>query len=498
MANPMRPKTFPRPPHSNPPPFVINTRRSSRIKRLTSLLLMLSDILALTLGFALAYEVRRLQLGTSEQILYPEFERYLPILLLNAAVIVVLMYASRLYHLGRTFSRIDMARQTLGVVTLGTVIASGIQDLLLRNTLLEVDYPRSMYLYVWIFSTLLVVIGREMHRLLLNALRRRKLASDNLLVVGSSSAARDLIESIQRRPELGYNVVGVVDKQADGRERIEGVNLLGVYHELPRIIDQFQIEQVIIALPDERRHEFPELLVLCQRGRVDIKVLPDVFAYMAGDLNVDDLGGTPLLTVRDIALRGWKLSAKRAVDIAGSLAGLIALSPAMLLTAILIRMDTPGSVFYTQERMGLDGRPFPMIKFRSMTTDAEKAGPGWTKPGDSRVTRTGRFLRSSNWDEIPQLINILMGHMSLVGPRPERPTYVQSFRERIPRYMERHREKAGLTGWAQINGLRGDTSIEERTKFDLWYVENWSLWLDIKIIIRTAWQTITRSSPNAY
>jgi lipopolysaccharide/colanic/teichoic acid biosynthesis glycosyltransferase len=149
--------------------------------------------------------------------------------------------------------------------------------------------------------------------------------------------------------------------------------------------------------------------------------------------------------------------------------------------------------------MGLDGRPFPMIKFRSMRTDAEKGNqPGWTVKNDPRVTRVGAVIRKLNWDEIPQLINILLGHMSLVGPRPERPQYVQEFRQQIPRYMERHREKAGLTGWAQVNGLRGDTSISERTRYDLWYVENWSLWLDIKIIIRTAWQTITRSSPNAY
>jgi lipopolysaccharide/colanic/teichoic acid biosynthesis glycosyltransferase len=139
-----------------------------------------------------------------------------------------------------------------------------------------------------------------------------------------------------------------------------------------------------------------------------------------------------------------------------------------------------------------------MVKFRSMRQDAEAGGAGWTKENDPRVTRLGKFLRKSNWDEIPQLINVLLGHMSLVGPRPERPMYVQKFREQIPRYMERHREKTGMTGWAQVNGLRGDTSIPDRTEYDLWYVENWSLWLDIKIIIRTIWQTITRSSPNAY
>jgi len=240
------------------------------------------------------------------------------------------------------------------------------------------------------------------------------------------------------------------------------------------------------------------LVTLCQRGRVDIKIFPDIFAYMAGDLNVDDLGGTPLLTVRDIALRGWKLSLKRGLDIFGALFGLIFLSPMLLLIAIIVRLESPGAPFYSQIRMGLDGRPFPIIKFRSMRKDAESKGVGWTIQNDPRITKVGKILRKTELDELPQLINVLLGHMSLVGPRPERPQYVQQFRQKIPRYMERHREKAGMTGWAQVNGLRGDTSIEERTSFDLWYVENWSLWLDIKIIIRTVLQAILRINRNAY
>jgi exopolysaccharide biosynthesis polyprenyl glycosylphosphotransferase len=204
------------------------------------------------------------------------------------------------------------------------------------------------------------------------------------------------------------------------------------------------------------------------------------------------------LNVRDIQLRGWKLSLKRGLDIVGALAGLVTLSPLMLLTAVVIRLESPGSAFYCQERMGLDGKPFKMIKFRSMRNDAEDGGPGWTTKDDPRRTRLGAWLRSKNMDELPQLINVLVGEMSLVGPRPERPMYVQRFRQSIPRYMERHREKAGMTGWAQISGLRGDTSIAERTKYDLWYVENWSLWLDIKIIVRTIAQGVFGGGDHAY
>jgi len=231
---------------------------------------------------------------------------------------------------------------------------------------------------------------------------------------------------------------------------------------------------------------------------VSIKIYPDVFAYMADGMSVDELGGMPLLSVRDVALRGWKLSLKRGLDVIGGAIGLILLSPIMLLTGILIKLESDGPVFFTQERCGLDGRPFPMIKFRTMRSDAERNGPGWTKEHDPRVTALGRLMRRTNWDEIPNLINVILGQMSLVGPRPEQTYFVQKFQEYIPRYMERHREKAGMTGWAQVNGLRGDTSLEERTKFDLWYVENWSLWLDIKIILRTVVQTFVGRNSNAY
>jgi exopolysaccharide biosynthesis polyprenyl glycosylphosphotransferase len=218
---------------------------------------------------------------------------------------------------------------------------------------------------------------------------------------------------------------------------------------------------------------------------------------MAGQLSIDELGGVPLLNMRDVSLRGWKLTLKRAIDIAGSAFGLVAGAPLFFLTAALVKLDSPGPALFTQERMGLDGERFPVFKFRTMRVDAEKLGQ-WTTKDDPRRTRLGTLLRRTNIDELPQLINVLLGHMSLVGPRPEQPRFVEQFRASIPRYMERHREKAGLTGWAQVNGLRGDTSIEERTKYDLWYIENWSVWLDIKIILLTVWQTIVRDNKNAY
>jgi len=274
--------------------------------------------------------------------------------------------------------------------------------------------------------------------------------------------------------------------------------VIGHPEDLPHLIDTLHIDEVIIALPEATHKDLVYLIASCQRGKVSIKVYPDMFAYMSGGLSVDELGGMPLLTVRDVALRGWKLSLKRALDVLGAFVGLVLLSPFMLLTAIIIKLESKGPVFFSQERCGLDGRPFPMIKFRTMREDAEVNGPGWTIKGDPRITRMGAWMRKTNWDEIPNLINVILGQMSLVGPRPEQTFFVEKFRESIPRYMERHREKSGMTGWAQVNGLRGDTSLEDRTKYDVWYVENWSMWLDLKIIIRTVFQTLSGKSPNAY
>jgi exopolysaccharide biosynthesis polyprenyl glycosylphosphotransferase len=208
---------------------------------------------------------------------------------------------------------------------------------------------------------------------------------------------------------------------------------------------------------------------------------------ITSDLSIGHLGGLPLLTVRDTVLRGWRLTLKRAMDVLGSAVALVILSPFMLLVALLIKLDSSGSAFYTQERMGLDEKPFRMIKFRSMKEGAEdETGPVWAVKEDPRRTRLGAFIRRFSLDELPQFINVFLGEMSLVGPRPERPVFGEQFKQIIPRYVERHQEKAGLTGWAQVNGLRGDTSIVERTKYDLYYIENWSIFFDLKILIRTA------------
>jgi exopolysaccharide biosynthesis polyprenyl glycosylphosphotransferase len=490
----------------NLPADSISSRSIDEVKRrqhdqyfkyFMNILLVVSDITTLLLAFIAAYYARKVFPFFPTPDTPPHLLTYIPIMILNVSVIILMFYVNQLYHQRRTFSRFDLLRNIAGMVSMGTVLVYGIQELFFRNTFVYQSYPRSLFVYVWFFSAIFAVVGRETHRVLLYRLRSHGVANDNLLLVGTGRIARDIIGKIKNTPELGYNIVGVVTTPDDHQGKMMGYPVIGNYPDLPQVIDDFGVQQVIIALPDARRSELVELVTLCQRGQVDIKIYPDIFAYMAGDMNVDDLGGTPLLTVRDIALRGWKLSLKRGLDLFGSMMGLIFLSPLMLLTMLFLYLEDRGSPFYTQERMGLDGRPFPMIKFRSMRIDADQIAD-WTVENDPRVTRIGHFMRRSNWDEIPQLINVFLGHMSLVGPRPEQPQYVMRFRQQIPGYMSRHSEKGGMTGWAQVNGMRGDTSIARRTSYDLWYIENWSLWLDIKIILRTAFQSIFGQNMNAY
>ncbi len=315
-----------------------------------------------------------------------------------------------------------------------------------------------------------------------------------MLIVGTGEVGRMILQKIQQTPGLGYQVVGFATNNGACPDTVMGLPVFGQVDDLPRIIEQQGIDEVIIGLPEATHQELVGIVSQCEREKVSIRVFPDVFQIMASEVTISDLGGLPLLTIRDVALRGWKLTLKRGVDIVFSGLFLLFLAPVMMLTALLIKLDSPGPVFFVQERMGLDARPFKMLKFRSMRQDAEQQGPGWTTKDDPRRTRWDHSSARFSIDELPQFINVLIGDMSLVGPRPEQPAYVEQFRQSIPRYMERHREKAGITGWAQINGLRGDTSIAERTKYDLWYIENWSLWLDFKIILRTAAKVLLDTS----
>ena len=451
--------------------------------------LVMIDTLMTGLAFFVGYQLR---LRSDYDNIQP-FSAYWGMLLVHVASIITVFFFYRLYHRQRSLSYVDQFYAIFGAASVGTIISVAVISFFFKN---QLDYPRLMMVYIWMLTILFTSLGRAIQSRLQLNLQARNWGEERVLIVGTGEVGRMVMQKIRRSPGLGYRVIGFVDDDAKVRA-VQDSPVLGTTDDIPELVESQKINEVIIAMPEASHQEILKIASKCDRGRVTIKVFPDVFQIMATEVSIGDLGGLPLLTMRDVALRGWRLTVKRVMDVVGSAITLVILSPLMMLLAVLIKLDSEGPVFYTQERMGLDGKRFMMLKLRSMRADAEEnTGPIWATAADSRRTRLGTIIRRFSIDELPQFINVILGDMSLVGPRPERPIFVEQFKQSIPRYMDRHREKAGITGWAQINGLRGDTSIIERTKYDLWYIENWSVALDLRIIIRTFLKLFT--DHNAY
>ncbi len=446
------------------------------------------DVAMTCLAIFLAYTLRPIDLN---QVIQP-FSYYIGMMVLNALAVVGVFFFYKLYHFGRGFSRLDELYKVFTAVSIAVIVGIAFTAFVYRN---DIDYPRMMIAYFWGVAVVWVGAGRLAHHFVRTRLYARGWAESRVLIVGAGEAGNLILERIRGSRGLGYNPVGFLDDRRAG-EMVQGLPVLGKVEQLSSVVQSFAIDEVIIALPEATHQELLAIVSLCEYGKVSIKIFPDVFQIMASEVVIGELSGLPLLTLRDVALRGWRVSLKRVMDLAVSAAVLVVLSPFFLLTALIVRLDSRGPAIYSQERMGFDADPFPIFKFRSMIIGAEvQTGPIWATRDDPRRTRLGMFLRRHSLDEFPQFINVLLGHMSLVGPRPERPVFVEQFRREIPRYMERHHLKPGLTSWAVVNGLRGDTSIWERTKYDLWYIENWSVWLDLKIILLTALKVLR--DPNA-
>lgn len=466
---------------------------TQKLRTIYSVSLVLLDAVLVAAAFIVAYQLR-IRLPWPDELSYrAPLSSYFGLMTVYVFAIILALFFYRLYYIPRAVSRVDQFYYVFAAVSIGTLLSVAVSTFVFKGNEIVLDYPRAMIIYAWLLAIVLIMIGRAFHQFLRAQLRKIGLGKDRLLIIGTGDVARIILQRILWSPHLGYELMGIIDGSDDVADVLD-VPVIGKPEDLPGLIEDLSIDEVIIAMPEKGHRETMRVISYCERGRVSIKIFPDVFQFVTSQASIDELGGLPLLSVRDFALRGYMLIFKRLMDMVGSLAGLIFLSPIMLLIAVAIKLESPGPVFFVQERMGLDGKPFRMLKFRSMRKDAEKDGPGWTTDNDPRQTKLGAFLRKIEMDELPNLINVFLGEMSLVGPRPEQAHYVAQFREIVPRYMERHREKGGMSGWAQVNGLRGDTSINERTKYDLWYSENWSILLDIKIILRTIWQIFERNN----
>jgi Undecaprenyl-phosphate glucose phosphotransferase len=427
----------------------------------------------------------------------PPLDQYLDVLPIIAIVVPVAFHLQGLYRLRRGRSRIDDFFNVL----VGSIIAVvfGVVVTLYVGTYYLTDDERATGAYqvsqwAWgIFLVLNTALGYLSRKLVREALERRWAAGIGLrriLIAGAGDLGRMVADKMLEHRELGYQIVGFLDDRAGGDHLgYRGLPLLGRLAEAPDVVRRERVDHLYVALPLEEHMRLLDVVESTSREGVDVKVVPDLLQFIALRARLEDLDGIPVINLNDVPLQGVNAFVKRALDVAISAAALALMALPALLIAWLIKRDSPGPAFYSQERMGLDGKQFTVYKFRTMPVDAEsETGPIWADEDDPRATRMGRRLRRHDLDEWPQFWNVLKGEMSIVGPRPERPFFVEQFKQRIPQYMLRHKVKAGITGWAQVNGWRGNTSIEKRIEYDLYYIENWSVSLDLKIM----WLTLIR------
>jgi Undecaprenyl-phosphate glucose phosphotransferase len=382
-------------------------------------------------------------------------------------------------------SMIDEVFSIISSVILATILLLGFNFFYRKP---GYDVSRSFMLIFILLDVVLVSAVRISLRASLNYLRKKGFNQKKVHIAGAGVLGTTFLRKLNSHPHLGFSILGFLDDdQAKVGTQIEGVKVLATLDAVEQVIEELLPDQLYIALPHSAYRRTLEIFSRVQKECVAVKFIPDLLGYMSLKASVEDLDGLPIINISESPFAGWNGMLKRIMDIGLSLVCMIISLPLTAAIAILIKATSRGPIFYSQERMGMDGKSFMIYKFRSMIVDAEHySGPKFAEKDDPRVTRLGAFLRRYSLDELPQLINVLKGNMSLVGPRPERPLFVARFREQIPRYMLRHKVKAGMTGWAQIHGLRGsETSMEVRVEYDLYYIKNWSLKLDLIILLMT-------------
>ena len=449
-----------------------------RLQRFYTSIKVATDLVVLAVAFALAY-LTRLYGPFSEPVL--PLRDSLVTLGLGLVLFPLAFRQRHLYATNRARTNLEEVFEVVKASVTATVI------LVALTYFLRERYSRATLGLFLVYAVILVSGTRLAFRGVLASIRRRGRNLKSILLVGTGSLGERVVETIEEHAELGFRVVGALSREPlPAGHTVRGVPVIGTTGDLEAVLSARPVDQVILALPSADTPLLEQLMERLALQTVDVKVVPDLFQYVTLYGGLEEFGGLPLIGLQGGPLEGWNLVAKRAFDLVLSLAALLVVWPVLAVLALLVKLTSPGPVLFRQERMGMDGRTFPILKFRTMGADAEAGGAVMAQAGDPRRTPLGAFLRASSLDELPQLFNVVRGDMSLVGPRPERPVFIEEFKRRIPKYHLRHKVKAGITGWAQIHGLRGQTSIEKRIEYDLYYIENWSLGLDVKILLRTA------------
>lgn len=452
------------------------------------------DLVLANVAFVGAYWLRFFTKIGPEASMTPPWQLYIGAIVFVNLVWLFLLNLWPMHAASRKRAIVDELWNVTTVTTIGVLV-------LMAATFLyrDISYSRLVLGYFWVLDIALMFFGHLVARSLIRYKYAGSRNPQKTIIIGGNPTVLELGEKLKDNYELGCEVLGILDDNdpIDLREYSD-LNYLGSIDDFERVALEQHIDVVIIALPLEEYGKISQVIGYCGKAGVDVRFVPNFLEFMDRNATVDNVGGISVIGLRPPAMReGFNKIVKRILDILFSSVVLVLLSPVFALIAVGVKLSSPGPVFFTQERIGLNSKPFKMFKFRTMRVQPkEQSDRTWTTNDDLRKTMFGSFLRKTSLDELPQFFNVLIGNMSVVGPRPERPYFVEKFREEIPHYMLRHNAKAGITGWAQVNGLRGNTSIARRVEADIYYQRHWSLWLDLKII----WLTVFRSpkDKNAY
>ena len=457
-------------------------------------LLVIMDALITAISFVLAYYIKFYILNDGPGIGVLPVQEYYKLLPFIVPGYMFLYYRCSVYSPKRTVRRRHEIYSILQANTIGLAALIIILYMIIR----EINFSRSVMAIFYVLNVFLTSVSRIIMRKALRTLRKKGYNLKHILLVGYSRAAEEYIDRILSNPQWGYVVCGILDEHIPGGTTYKGVKVLGTLGNLEYILPENKLDEIAITLSLKDYDYLEGVVDICEKSGVHTKFIPDYNNIIPTRPYTEDLMGLPVVNIRHVPLTNtFNAFVKRTVDLVGAVCAIIIFSPIMLVTAIAIKLTSPGPLIYAQERVGLHNRNFKMYKFRSMDVQSPKKERGaWTVPNDPRVTKVGKIIRKTSIDELPQLFNILKGDMSLVGPRPERPFFVEKFREEIPRYMIKHQVRPGMTGWAQINGYRGNTSIRKRIEYDLYYIENWTLGFDIKILFLTIFKGFVNR--NAY
>lgn len=451
------------------------------------------DIIILILSFGLAYFIRfrspiiQITPFNLSGVGYYSFDKYLNLLLYIVPSYLIICYATNMYTPKRSVSHY---RQILMIIYANflTLLSATLILFLLKGKF--GNAAGSVILPSFLINTVLEIIFRLCLVKVLEFYRKKGMNIKHILIVGYSYTAERYIDKVAANPQWGYCIHGILDNKMTKGTSYRDIPVLGGVDNLELILPENKLDEIIITLSISEYQNLEHIVKMCEKSGVHTKFVPDYHNIISSKPYTEDLDGIPVINIRHVPLNNplnWFV--KRFIDILGALVALILFSPAMLIVALTIKLTSKGPILYSQIRIGLHNKEFKMYKFRSMEVQSEsKEKKAWTTMNDPRVTPIGKFIRKTSIDELPQLFNVLIGNMSLIGPRPERPFFVDKFKEEIPRYMIKHQVRPGMTGWAQVNGFRGDTSIQKRIEHDLYYIENWTLGLDIKILFLTVFK----------